>query len=665
MNDLITRLPRHNQPSATNRRKSRMWLALAVALAAALSATGRTVPERNFADLSIEELMNESVTSVSKQEQRLGDAAAAIFVLNNDDLRRSGATTVADALRLVPGLQVAAIGSSDWAISARGFSSPFANKMLVMIDGRTVYSPLFSGVYWDAQQVMFEDVDRIEVIRGPGATVWGANAVNGVISILSKSARDTQGGLIYGGGGDVQEALGGVRYGGKIGNDTWFRVYGSYQLNDGFTQANGQPVNDGWDMKKGGFRLDHYTSADGHLTWQGDAYAGDLVDRTRDLRGFNTLGRWTKRISDRSGYEVQAFFDHSARDDLQAEASVESADLSFQHTLGIGERNDVIWGVGYRFTGAHLERSNSPAITILDSDLSLHLFSAFVQDEFKIIPDKLTFTAGTKVEHNDFTGIEVQPSARFVFKPAINQTLWAAVSRAVRTPSVSEGEEAFSFAWGAPFIGPGGGVYVPTLVGNLDFKSEEVWAYELGYRVQPSHRVSVDVAAFYNRYTQLMGHQPTGFIPGVPVGVMTIESLNTLRGESYGSEAVLTFAATDAWRLSASYSLLLMRLHGEPVDEAEGFESNAPTHQLVLRSSYDFARHFSLDTQLRYVDNVVAVPAYATADVRLSWRPTANLELSLVGRNLLDDRHPEQASVLGAPTAEVPRGFFGKVTLRF
>jgi iron complex outermembrane receptor protein len=665
LNDLITSLPHHNQPFTTSRRGSRTCLALAAAFAATLSATSHVVPGRNLADLSIEELMNESVTSVSKREQRLGDAAAAIFVLNNDDLRRSGATTVADALRLVPGMQVAAIGSSDWAISARGFNSQFANKMLVMIDGRTVYSPLFSGVYWDAQQVMFDDVDRIEVIRGPGATVWGANAVNGVISVLSKSARDTQGGLIYGGGGDVHKALGGVRYGDKIGNDTWFRVYGTYQLNDGFTQANGQSVNDDWDLKKGGFRLDHYTGNDGHLTWQGDAYVGDLADRAGELHGFNTLGRWTRRISDQSGYEIQAYFDHSSRDDVLAEASVDTADLSFQHTLGIGERNDVIWGMGYRFTDAHLKRANSPAITILDPDVSLHLFSAFVQNEFKIIPDKLTFTAGTKVEHNDFTGIEVQPSARFVFKPAMNQTLWAAVSRAARTPSVSEGEEAINFAWGAPFIGPGGGVYVPTLVGNLDFESEVVWAYELGYRVQPSHRMSVDVATFYNRYTHLMGHQPTGFIPGVPVGIMTIESLNTLRGESYGSEAVLTFAATDSWRLSASYSLLLMRLQGEPVDEAEEFESNAPTHQLVLRSSYDFAGHFSLDTQFRYVDNVEAVAAYATADVRLSWRPTANLELSLVGRNLLDDRHPEQANILGSPTAEVPRGFFGKVTLRF
>jgi iron complex outermembrane receptor protein len=237
----------------------------------------------SLADLSLEDLVNLKVTSVSKKEEKLNDAAAAIFVLSNDDLRRSGATTVADALRLVPGLQVAAIDSANWAISARGFNSQYANKLLVMIDGRTVYSPLFSGVYWDAQQVFLDDVDRIEVIRGPGATVWGANAVNGVINILSKSARDTQGGLIYGGGGSVHLALGGSRYGGKISEDTYYRVYGSYQLNDDFQHANGRPANDSWDLGKGGFRIDHYTHNDGQLTWQGDGYAGNLADRTGDL----------------------------------------------------------------------------------------------------------------------------------------------------------------------------------------------------------------------------------------------------------------------------------------------------------------------------------------------------------------------------------------------
>jgi iron complex outermembrane receptor protein len=629
---------------------------------AARAGSGST---NSVTEVSLEDLVNVKVTSVSRKEERLEDAAAAIFVLSNDDLRRSGATTVPDALRLAPGLQVASIDSGNWAVSARGFNSQFANKLLVMIDGRTVYSPLFSGVYWDAQQVFLDDVDRIEVIRGPGATVWGANAVNGVINILSKSARETQGALIYGGGGDEHLALGGARYGGKLSEDTYHRIYGSYQLNDDFDLANGRSAHDSWDLAKGGFRVDHYTRNEGHLTWQGDAYGGNLADRTGDLYGFNTLGRWTQPLSERSGYEVQAFFDHTYRNDALAQASVDTVDLTFQHTFGLGTRNDVLWGLGYRFTDSRLREANSPAVTLLDHEIPLQLFSAFIQDEFRIIPDKLTFTLGTKIERNDFTGIEVQPSVRLVYKPAENQTVWAAVSRAVRTPSEAEGKEFIAFALGAPAPGPGGGLFVPTFLANTDLKSEVLWAYELGYRIQPSHRVSLDVALFYNDYSRLVGQQMEDFIPGTPVGLLAFEPFNALHGQTYGGEAMLTFAATDSWRLSAGYSLLVMHLHGEPASAVTSLELNAPTHQVVLRSSYDFARDFSVDAQLRYVDNVQAVPAYVTADVRLSYRPTANLEVSISGQNLLQARHAEQASQLGAPTAEVPRGLYGRITWRF
>jgi iron complex outermembrane recepter protein len=631
---------------------------------AAAEVHPRSTP--SIADLSLEELINVAVTvtSVSKREEPLHDSAAAIFVLSNEDLRRSGATTVADALRLVPGMQVASIDSSNWAVSARGFNQQFANKLLVMIDGRAVYSPLFSGVHWDVQQVFLDDVDRIEVIRGPGATVWGANAVNGVINILSKSARDTQGSLLYGGGGDVRRVLGGARHGGRINDNSYYRVHGSYQLNHDFRQADDQSANDRWELGQGGFRIDHYTHNDGHLTWQGDGHAGRLANRTGDMHGFNTLGRWTQPISDRSSYEVQVYFDHTYRDDSLAEHSVNTADLTVQHTFGLGDRNNVIWGGGYRFADARLHQANHPALSLLDDRISVHLFSAFVQNEFQIIPDQFTFTLGTKVEHNDYTGFEVQPSARLAFKPAPNQTVWGAASRAVRTPSGIEGVPLIGIATGAPIVGPDGGLYVPTFIGNKDLESEVLWAYEIGYRIQPHRRVSVDVAAFYNRYRNLIGAQPTVFIPGSPVGILRVDPVNSHRGETYGGEAVVTFAPIDAWRLSGSYSLLLMNIRGDPASDAESLELNAPTHQVVLRSAYDFTQSTSLDAQLRYVDNVHNVSSYVTADLRLAWRPTVNLELSLVGQNLLDDRHPEQTSTIGAPTFEVPRGFYGKVTWR-
>lgn len=658
-------------PVAVGKFLTRIWPSLVfgglISLLPLCSAAADASDESRKAspEISLEDLINIRVTSVSKKETSLENSPAAVTVITQDDLRRLGVTSIPEALRSVPGVQVGAIGSSEWAISARGFNSQFANKLLVMIDGRTVYSPFFSGVYWDAQQMLLDDVDRIEVIRGPGATIWGANAVNGVISIVSKSARDTQGGLLYGGGGDVHLAMGGARFGDKISDDTYYRVYGTYQLNDDFRQANGQPANDGWDLTKAGFRLDHYTSNDGQLTWQGDGYAGNLDDHTGDLYGFNTLGRWTQRLSERSSYEAQAFLDHTFRNDALAEVTLDTADLTLQHTFGLGERNDVIWGLGYRFSHSQVVKANSPGLAVRDAGIDLNLFSAFAQDEIKIVPDQLTFTLGTKVEHNDFTGFEVQPSARLVFKPAEKHTVWAAVSRAVRTPSEAEGKDFIAFAVGAPVVGPGGGLYVPTFSGNPEFKSEVLWAYELGYRLQPSHRVNVDVAAFYNDYSDLLGQQPTGFIPGAPVGVMTIQPFNTLHAESYGGEAVVSVAASDSWRLSASYSLLLLHAKGGLASDTEPLEANAPTHQFMLRSSYDFTRCASLDAQLRYVDNVSNVPAYLTADVRLSYRPTPNLELSLVGQNLLDNQHPEQASIIGSPTKEVPRGFYGKITWRF
>lgn len=618
-----------------------------------------------LADLSLEELVNLKVTSVSKKEENLKDAAAAIFVLSHEDLRRSGATTVADALRLVPGLQVAALDASNWAISARGFNSQFANKLLVMVDGRTVYTPVFSGVYWDIQQVFLDDVDRIEVIRGPGATIWGANAVNGVISIISKSARDTQGGLVYGGGGDVHRVVSGIRYGDRIGESTYYRVYGTYQLDDAWPQENGQPDMGEWNLFKGGFRLDHYAPNSGQLVFKGEIYEGDLLDNTSEVNGFNLLGRWSQTFSERSGYEVQTFFDHTFRDNAQADVSIDTTELTFEHTFGLGQRNDVIWGLGYRYADSHIEDAKLPGSKLTRDHLELNLFSAFIQNACQLVPEQLTLTLGTKIEHNDFTGWEVQPSARLTYRPTQNQTLWAAVSRAVRTPSQTEGETYGSVGIGPPIMAPGIGMVQRTITGNPDARAEVLCAYEIGYRIQPNDRISLDTAIFYNDYSDLLNRQPTDFIFSPPLSIRHSKSDNTLDAESYGGEVLLAFSANKNWRLSASYSLLLLSVHGEPESDAELQERNTPTHQAVLRSFYDIAERISLDTQLRYVDNTAPIAAYLTADARIAYRYTDRLELSVTGQNLLDDRHPEQVSLTGAPVYEVPRGFYGKVTWRF
>jgi len=638
---------------------------ITLALLLALVGAQTSASAESLADLSIEQLLKESVTSVSKKEQSLFDAAAAISVLTNDDLRRSGATTIPDALRLVPGLSVGAVSSREWAVSARGFNGLYSNKLLVLVDGRAVYNPIFSGVFWDVQQTMLEDVDRIEVIRGPGATVWGANAVNGVISVITQSARETQGGLLYGGGGDVHLAMGGARYGGRIGENSYYRIFSSYQSNDAYPLANGQSAEDAWQGYHGGFRLDHYPDSDTHLTWQADTSVADFDEGASSAYNLNTLGRWTRQLGERSNVEVQAYYDRTFRDELsRVRGSVDTFDLSAQHTFGLGAHHDMIWGLGYRVFESKLEPT-SALLTVRNEKLGVQLFSAFVQDEFKVVPDKLTLTAGLKVEHNEYTGFEFQPSVRAVFKPTAQQTLWAAVSRAVRTPSALEGKDALGYVAGAPSPGPEGGLYVPTLTGTGDPSSEVLWAYELGYRVQPARRVSVDVAAFYNDYSDLIGNGAGGrYVSGTPLGTLEIPFANILSAESYGGEAAITVAPVESLRFTASYSLLFLQVHGSAA-RSTPIEKSAPMHQVSLRSAYDFTKRASLDMQLRYVDGLESVPGYVTADVRLSYRPTDRLELSLVGQNLFARQHLEQGVTPATIVSEVPRGVFGKISWKF
>lgn len=617
----------------------------------------------DFADLSLEELMNETVTSVSKREQRLSDAASAVTVLSNDEIRRSGATTIADALRLVPGVNVAAVNSREVAVSVRGFNNLFSNKLLVLVDGRAVYSPVFSGVFWDLQQTMLEDVDRIEVIRGPGATVWGANAVNGVINIITRGAKDTQGGLLYGSTGDVNETNSGMRYGGRLGERTYYRIHAGYQSSDDYPLANGQSADDGWQSKQGGVRIDHHPDDDTQLTWLAGATGVEATtDRNRNI---HMLARLTRRWSDRSSFEIQTYYDHTHRDEVnRARGDANTLDFSAQHTFGIGERNDVIWGLGYRFNDISV-RETTPLVAVRDGERQDQLFSLFLQNELRLVPDKFTLTAGVKLEHNDYTGVEVQPSIRGVFKPTERQTLWAAVSRAVRTPGSLEGSDMFAIVFGDPFPGPGG-VFLPLVVGNPEISSEVLWAHELGWRIQPTRRISVDVAVFYNVYRDLISAGDVSqFIPGVPVGTAEIPFANTLEGETYGGEVSVTASPSDAWRLTASYSLLLADIRGPASANPDTVEDSAPRHQATLGVSHQFNRHLSADGWIRYVDTIRAVPSYITADLRIAWQIDDRLELSLVGRNLLDDRHPEQGATFFATLSEVPRSFYGKLTWRF
>lgn len=618
----------------------------------------------DFANLSIEELMNETITSVSKREQLLFDTASAVTLFSNQDIRRSGATSIADALRLVPGVNVGSATSSQWAISARGYNNVFANKLLVLVDGRAAYTPLFAGVYWELIQPTLEDVDRIEVIRGPGATIWGANAVNGVINIVTRSAKDSQGGLLFASAGDLYETNSGARYGGQLGAKTYYRVDAAAFAKDDFRLANGQSADDSWRGEQGSLRVDHHPDEETQLTWHSGWTGMNTDDDAVRSHNFYTIGRLSKEWTDRSGVEVQVYYDQIEVDDLsRSHHKTDTVDFAAQQTFGIGEYNDVIWGVGYRNSRITSEQTNF-AYLVRTHEVDSQLYSFFVQDEFRLTP-KLTLTGGVKLEHNDYTGVEVQPSIRGAFKPTKEQTLWAAVSRAVRTPAAFESQDISAILLGPPFAGPGG-VYVPRIVSNPDLKSEVMWAYEMGYRVQPTNRLSVDVAVFYNAYSELVGlGAMTNLIPGTPVGTAELPFDNTLGdGKSYGSEISVTVSATPSWRLNASYSWLINEFSASA--SVNPYERGSPRHQVVLRSSHDFTSRLSMNAQFRYVDVVQSVPSYITADLQFSYHLNDRVEVSVVGQNLLDKQHPEQAPFVVLSTAgEVPRSVYCKVTCRF
>ncbi len=662
---------------------------LSISVTPAPCTASRTEPD--LTDLSLEALMDIEVTSVSKRAQKLSDAAAAIFVITQEDIHRSGASNVPQLLRMVPGLHVAQIDANKWSVTSRGFSGRFANKLLVLIDGRSVYTPIFSGVFWEAQDIMLEDIDRIEVIRGPGASLWGANAVNGVINIVSKKAKDTQGGLVTAGGGTEERGFGSVRYGSKMGDSTFWRVYGKYADRDGFETIREEEGADDWRSYRGGFRLDHSMSGTDSLTFLGDLYkavAGVEYGSIPSLRppfsrkvrsdmvfsGGDILGRWSHSFSDTSDLTIQVYYDRLAGDDFNFSVNDDTFDFDMQHQFKIGSRQELIWGLGYRYWRDH---TNGSFLASFDPPKRCdNLFSAFVQDEISLIEQKLSLIAGSKLEHNDYTGFEVQPSGRLIWTPTKQQSVWAAVSRAVRTPSRAEDNATLNTAVIPPQ--PEQGLFVPLSVpfyNRAELLSEELTAFELGYRIQPSERLSFDFATFYNLYDHLatLKRGRAFFSPTpVPHVVSPLLASNDLRGETYGFEAAMGWQAFKWWSIKAEYAFLEMKLYTDPVAHEFSIErrseGSTPHHQFSVRSMMDLPYHLQLDLWLRFEDKLPAldVSSYANLDVRLAWKVLENLEFSIVGQNLLQDRHLEfRPDFLSTPATEVQRGVYGKVLWKF
>ena len=628
--------------------------------------------------------MNQDVTSVAKEPEPLLQAPAAIQVITNDEIRRSGASSLPEALRLADNLEVAQDNAYDWNISARGFNASLSNKLLVLIDGRTVYSPLFSGVFWNAQNVMLEDLDRIEVISGPGGTLWGANAVNGVINVVTKSAQETQGWFMDAGGGTELRDFGEIRYGGTLAPNVYYRVYGTYFDRNNEAYSSGAPAPDAWSQGMGGFRIDTGGPSDDKFTLQGEYYngatgnapptPGTLAPGTNVQSGEHVQGRWTHTFSSDSDMSLQLYYD---RTNLSLQEtpfvfegitfepgglfsdSLDTYDLDFQHNFSLGDRNKITWGAGYRFT--HDQNNNAPTLEFFPAPLNQNLISTFVQDEIKL-QDDLFFTLGTKVEHNDYTGFEVQPSGRLQWQITPTQMLWAAVSRAVRTPSRVDHD--FQTPTGLPAPLPQSVLY-----GTSQFTSETLIAYEVGYRAELGDKVSGSLSTFYNEYSKIRSLTPTGST-GFPVYVQ-----NNLEGETYGLELSTDYQMLDWWRWHAGYDFLQEHIHVRPgqVDATNGLNETAdPENQVFLRSSMDLPQNIEFDTEGRYIDplptndgaTAETVPGYFELNARLAWHPTKNIEISVVGQNLLHDQHPEYG--FPSPTqVQIERSVYGKIAWHF
>lgn len=650
---------------------------------------------RDVTSLSLEELMEIEVTSAAKRAQKLEETPAAVFVITREDIRRSGATTIADLLRMVPGVHVARANSESYALSVRGFSEQYANKLLVLMDGRTVYSPIFSGVFWERVDDILEDIERIEVIRGPGASLWGANAVNGIINIITRKAADTQG--LYSSlalGTEDREILS-LRYGDKLGDGAAYRVYVKARERDESVNAMGRDDLDDWRQVQGGFRMDWKATETDTITLRGDVqhrkgsrlamtmaptftqvscHQCHVTDWKND--GASFLGRWRREDGGGNAVQVQAYYDHQESTGSSAlDWRTQVFDLEYQQDHAWGERQHWTWGTGFRLYRTDTMGSFSYSFWPEDSEWTI--WNAFVQDEIALVKDKLILTLGTKFEYQEETDLAIQPTGRLLWKVNNRNSLWAAASRAVRTPCRGEWDARLRTI--VPGQAPPPAAFLLfALDGSKDLESEEVVAYEIGYRSRISDRFTVDAALFYNRYDKLIvGPEPTSFSfsSGPPLYLEArAQVANAMDGEVYGFEVEANWDVTRWWKLRGAYTLTQIFLHNTgdvPLRVwGEETEGKFPAHMFSLRSQWNLSDNVDLDVWLRYVDSLpsLGVPSYVTTDVRLAWRPHRNLELSLVGQNLLDSRHSEwgqQQTILPGSANQVERALLGQISWSF
>jgi iron complex outermembrane receptor protein len=631
--------------------------------------------------MSLEDLMNVEVTSVSKKKQAIADAPAAVSVIGQEDISRSGFSTIPDLLRMAPGVDVARVNGYSWGVGVRGINDQYNNNLLVLQDGRTLYSPFFAGVYWDTVDYVLEDLDRIEVIRGPGATLWGANAVNGVINITSKDSRDTQGWLLSARGSNDDSDLS-VRYGGRLSDDTTYRVYLKGKYDNELDTVSGNNAGDDWYSLRGGFRVDKHAGDNDTFTVQGDVvnnqirgpinvvtptppFTQHVVSDRSDTSG-NMLTRWDHRYGDDSDFSLQMYYDYLSVDYISADYNQNTFDIDFHDRFKFGPRNEVTWGLGYRFVNTDI--TATPYVSGIPSTRNLNIYSAFVQDTFTLEPERWFLTLGSKFEHNDFTGFEVQPSARLLWTPNKQNSVWAAVSRAVRTPALDERGVRIPYGFTSIPTGAGGSIPAETVItGNPNFGSEDLVSYELGYRVQPAKALSIDAAIFYNSYDGIPSYSPGTPIPGSPV-IIPLTFGNQIKGNSYGSEISSTLQMTEQWRLVGSYSLLQTNFKASSPSAvgASAANGSAPRNQAQIRSYLDVTKNLQFNAAVFYVGRVdeYNIPGYISTDLNLIWRPKEAMEVSIGVLNLFDNHHPELGASSGI-ASETPRTFYAAMSYKF
>jgi iron complex outermembrane receptor protein len=641
----------------------------------------------DLTQMSIEDLMNLEVTSGAKKDESVQRTAGAIFVITSEDIRRSGATTLPDVLRMAPGLDVAQISGNSWAVSSRGFNDAFANKMLVLVDGRTVYSPVFSGVFWDAQDILLADVERIEVIRGPGAALWGSNAVNGVINIITKTAIKTQGATLTAGGGNVEGGYGAAQYGGSIGASGHYRIFTKGFSKVSIAGTPGQGSEDGWNLEHGGFRADWALGSRDTLTVEGDLFhsvgegttsfttslaplvSGPVPDLLTNSGG-HLLAHWERTFSAASELNIQAYYDRTDAATSVISGAVNTFDLEFDHRFAIGKRNDIVWGVGYR--RIDINTIGSIAVSFAPPRFSENLVNAFLQDEIELLPGRFRLTLGGRVERGYGGKINFQPDARVLWTPSVRQAVWLAASRALR--DVSPADTSVISALGTT-PGPGGLLVVPQAFGNPNMRSEALVALQIGYRAEITSSVSIDATGFFNRYTRLRG-EDTGtpiFVagPGIPFLLVPETADNKISGQTHGIEISGTWKPFSIWKLSGGYTWLDGSLrdgsNGAPPNTTESTLSS-PHHQFSVRSNFDLPHRFEFDSALYRVGplDAEAVRGYYRLDVRFGWRVGEHAEFSIVGQNLLSPNHIESPSEPDwFAAASVRRSYYGKMTWHF